>query len=366
MPVSAQPWVDVHAHPGRCFLAGLGGDDPLVRMLGSAEIGAGIAAAAAAGLAAITLSTVADLRVLAPDPVKGLTASRTFGPGEAYRDHRRQLDAITTALAGLGVPVATCAAQIEAAQAAGAVAVLLSCEGGDFLDGRLEPLAEARAAGASSLTLVHYRVNEVGDVQTEEPVHGGLTGFGRTVVAECNRLGMIVDCAHATFETTLGVLETSSAPVMVSHSHLDHSHLDHGHLDHGHLDHGHLDHGHLDQGHLNHRHLNHAARSHPRLLSREHALAVATAGGLIGAWPAGVVSSSLAEFADEVARLAELVGPRHVAIGTDLDANYRPVLRSYADFALLPGLLGARGFGQADIDQVLGANALRLLRDVAG
>ena len=315
------------------------GDDPLVRMLGSAEIGAGVAAAAAAGLAAITLSTVADLRVLAPDPVKGLTASRAFGPGEAYRDHRRQLDAITAALAGLGVPVATSAAQIEAAQAAGAVAVLLSCEGGDFLDGRLEPLAEARAAGASSLTLVHYRVNEIGDVQTEAPVHGGLTGFGRDVVAECNRLGLIVDCAHATFETTLGVLATSSAPVMVSHSHLP--------------------------GHLNHGHLNHAARSHPRLLSREHALAVATAGGVIGAWPAGVVSTSLADFADEVARLAELVGPRHVAIGTDLDANYRPVLRSYADFALLPGLLGERGFDRADIDQVLGANALRLLRDVA-
>lgn len=331
MPVSAQPWVDVHAHPGRCFLAGLGGDDPLVRMLGSAEIGAGVAAAAAAGLAAITLSTVADLRVLAPDPVKGLTASRAFGPGEAYRDHRRQLDAITTALAGLGVPVATSAAQIEAAQAAGAVSALLSCEGGDFLDGRLEPLAEARAAGASSLTLVHYRVNEIGDVQTEEPVHGGLTGFGRTVVAECNRLGLIVDCAHATFETTLGVLAVSSQPVMVSHSHLGSG-----------------------------------AGSHPRLLSREHALAVATAGGLIGAWPAGVVSTSLADFADEVARLAELIGPRHVAIGTDLDANYRPVLRSYADFALLPGLLGGRGFGQADIDQVLGANALRLLRDVAG
>ena len=340
MPASAQPWVDVHAHPGRCFLAGLGADDPLVRMLGSAEIGAGVAAAAAAGLAAITLSTVADLRVLTPDPVKGLTASRSFGPGEAYRDHRRQLHAITAALAGLGVPVATSAAQIEAAQAAGAVAVLLSCEGGDFLDGRLEPLAEARAAGASSLTLVHYRVNEIGDVQTEAPVHGGLTGFGREVVAECNRLGLIVDCAHATFETTLGVLETSSAPVLVSHSHLNHGHLNHGHLD-------------------------DAARSHPRLLSREHALAVATAGGLIGAWPAGVVSTSLADFADEVARLAELVGPQHVAIGTDLDANYRPVLRSYADFALLPGLLGERGFGHADIDQVLGANALRLLRDVA-
>jgi membrane dipeptidase len=331
VPASGPPWIDVHAHPGRCFLAGLDGDDPLVSLLGGAEIEAAVASAAAAGLAAITLSTVADLRVLAPDPVKGLTVSRAFGPGEAYADHRRQLGAITSALASLGIPVATSAAGIDTARAAGRVAVLLSCEGGDFLDGRLEPLAEARAAGASSLTLVHYRVNEIGDVQTEETVHGGLTGFGREVVAECNRLGLIVDCAHATFATTLGVLAASSQPVMVSHSH-------------------------LGEG----------PRSHPRLLSREHATAVAAAGGLIGAWPSGVVSASLADFADEVARLAGVVGPRHVGIGTDLDANYRPVLHSYADFARLPGLLGERGFGPADIDDVLGANALRLLRTVAG
>jgi membrane dipeptidase len=330
MPVTRRPWVDLHAHPGRCFLAGLDVADPLVSRLGGAEIGAQMAAAATAGMAAITLSTVADLRVLAPDAAKGLTASREFGPGEAYGDHRRQLDAMMSALAALGVLVAVSAAELERAWAGGRTAALLSCEGGDFLEGRLEALAEARAAGVSSLTLVHYRVNEIGDVQTEAPVHGGLTGFGRDVVTECNRLGLIIDCAHATFQTTLGVLETSSQPVMVSHSHLDH-----------------------------------AGRPHPRLLTRDHAMAVASAGGVIGAWPAGVVSTSLADFADEVARLADLVGADHVAIGTDLDANYRPVLRSYADFASLPQLLAERGFSEADCDQILGASAVRLLQAVA-
>src|ERR1700722_20323828 len=276
MPVAGPPRVDLHGHAGRCFLAGLGGGDPFVRTLGAEDIQAALAAAAVSSVAAITLSTVADLRVLAPDPVKGLAASREFGRGEAYGDHRRQLDAITSALADLGVPVVVSATEVERAWAGGRTAVLLSCEGGDFLEGRLEALAEARAAGVSSLTLVHYRVNEIGDVQTEEPVHGGLTGFGREVVAECNRLGLIVDCAHATLQTTLGVLAASSQPVMVSHSHLGGG-----------------------------------AGSHPRLLSREHALAVAGAGGLIGAWPAGVVSASLTDFAGEGARLAELVGPQH-------------------------------------------------------
>jgi membrane dipeptidase len=331
MAMTRAPWIDVHAHPGRCFLAGLEGTDPLVGALGVQDVAAAVSRARDAGLAAITLSTVADLRVLSPDPVKGLRASRPFRPGEAYDDHRRQLAGIGRLAEALSVDVAVTAAGIEAAHSDGRIAVLVSCEGGDFLDGRLEPLAEARAAGASSLTLVHYRVNEIGDVQTEEPVHGGLTDFGRAVVAECNRLGMIVDCAHATFETTVGVLAVSRDPIMISHSHLDH-----------------------------------ADRSHPRLLSPDHARAVTSAGGLIGAWPSGVTSASLGDFADEVVRLADLVGVDHVAIGTDMDANYRPVLDSYADFAVLGELLAARGVTAAEAGQVLGTNALRLFRAVAG
>jgi len=175
MAATRAPWVDVHGHPGRCFLAGLGGGDPLVGMLGAADVEAALSAARDAGLAAVTLSTVADLRVLAPDPVKGLRAVRDFGPGEAYADHRRQLTAIRQVLDDLEVPVAMSAADIEHARDSGQIVVLLACEGGDFLEDGLEALAEARSLGASSLTLVHYRVNRMGDVQTEEPVHGGLT-----------------------------------------------------------------------------------------------------------------------------------------------------------------------------------------------
>jgi membrane dipeptidase len=325
------PWIDLHAHAGRCFLAGLDGGDPLVAQLGGPSVTAALSEARDAGMAAITLATVADLRVLAPDPKVGLRARRPFRPGEAYADHRRQLDAIGRAVAAAGADIAVTAGGIERALAARQTAILISCEGGDFLEGRLDRLAEAHEAGASALTLVHYRVNEIGDIQTEERVHGRLTGFGREVVAECNRLGMLVDCAHATFATTIGVLEQSSQPVMISHSHL----------------------GHPDRG-------------HPRLLSAEHARAVADAGGLIGAWPSGVTSTSIGDFADEIARLAELIGADHVAIGTDMDGNYRPVLRSYAEFDALPRLLTDRGFTGTETGQVLGGNALGLLRRVAG
>jgi hypothetical protein len=200
MASTRRPWVDVHAHPGRCFLAGLNRGDPLAGMLGGADIGAALSAAWDAGLAAVTLSTVADLRVLAPDAARGLRAVRDLGPGESYADHRRHLD--------------------------------------------------------------------------------------------------------------------------------------------------------------------HADRHHPRLLSPAHARAVAEAGGVIGAWPSGVTSTGLADFADEIARLADLVGTGHVAIGTDMDANYHPVLTSYAEFAALPGMLATRGFSEDDSDRVLGGNALDLLRVV--
>jgi membrane dipeptidase len=323
--------IDVHAHPGRCFLAGLDDAHPLTRVLGGADVMTALATARAAGLTAVTLSTVADLLVLVPDAERGLRAGREFRHGEARADHARQLAGLAQVISAAGTPIARTAADIERAHAEGRLAVLVSCEGGDFLDGRLEPLAAARDAGASSLTLVHYRVNEIGDVQTEEPVHGGLSPFGREVVGECNRLGMIIDCAHASFETTIGVLETSSDPIMVSHSHLDH-----------------------------------ADRHHPRLLSADHARSVASAGGLIGAWPAGVTSATLADFADEVIRLADLVGVGSVAIGTDMDANYRPVLTSYADFGALRELLARRGLGDADAGQILGGNALGLLTRVAG
>ena len=154
----------------------------MVTALGAASVADAVRAAAAAGMTALSLATVSDFAVLRPDPVTGLRAHRDFGPGEAYADHRRQLEAIRRAVAAAGAEVATSAADVDRAARDGRTVVLLGCEGGDFLDGDLRRLEEARAAGVTVLTLVHYRVNEIGDVQTEPPVHDGLSRFGRSVV----------------------------------------------------------------------------------------------------------------------------------------------------------------------------------------
>jgi membrane dipeptidase len=277
-------------------------------------------------MTALVLAAVADFAVLRPDPATGLRAHRDFRAGEAYADTQRQLAGIRQAVAEVGAQAATSAADLDRAARDGLTAVLLGCEGGDFLEGDLGRLEEARAAGLTVLTLVHYRVGDIGDVQTEKPVHDGLSRFGRDVVGECNRLGIAVDCAHASFATTMAVLEVSSQPVIISHGQLSYPGI-----------------------------------GHPRLMTAQHAAAVAEAGGLVGAWPCGITSGSLADFGTEIIRLAEVAGPDHVALGTDLDGNYRPVLTSYDQLDDLTGLLAARGLPTASVHQILGGNAMELL-----
>jgi hypothetical protein len=167
------PWIDLHSHAGRRFLSGLPAGHPMVASLGASSVAGAVRDAGAGGMTALVLATVSDLAVLRPDPVTGLRAHRDFRPGEAYADHRRQLDGLRQAVAAAGAEVVTSAAEVGRAARGGRTAVLLGCEGGDFLEGDPRRLEEARAAGVSVLTLVHYRVNEIGHVQTAPPVHGG-------------------------------------------------------------------------------------------------------------------------------------------------------------------------------------------------
>ena len=325
------PWVDVHAHPGRCFLGGLPADDLLGQLLGGDGSDDAVSGIAAAGMAAVSFATVTDLSVIGARPDGSLYARREFEPGEAYADHHRQLAAIRALGERHELPLVRSAADIEAAHAAGTAALFVTCEGADFVEGDFGRIHEAHAAGVRSITVVHYRQNEFGDLQTEPPLHRGLPAAGRELVAAMNHAGMIIDLAHATFETTLGALEHSLHPLMISHTHLGGG-----------------------------------RQAHPRLVSEEHARAVADGGGLIGAWPSGVSSETFDEFVDEVARLAELIGVEHVAIGTDMDANYKPVMTDYHGFAAIEAGLLARGFAQDEADRILGGNAIGLIRQVCG
>jgi len=327
---AASPWIDVHAHPGRCFLGGLPADAPLSALLGGDGTTAAVREIAASGASTVAFSTVADLVVLTAT-AKGLTAGRDFEEGEAVADHQRQVEALTSLTAHPAVRLIRHADDLADVHRHSLVGVIITCEGADFLDGQLRGLADAHAAGVRSVTLVHYRVNEVGDIQTEPVTHGGLTGFGAEVVTEMNRLGLLIDLAHATHQVTLDVIDRSYDPVVLSHSHLGHG-----------------------------------QESHPRLLSDEHALAVASTGGLIGAWPAGIAVADLAGYVSEIVRLIELVGVDHVGIGTDMDANYRPVVTAYGQFNDIAAHLLARGLGPGEVTAVMGANYARVFAAVCG
>ena len=114
--------------------------------------------------------------------------------------------------------LATTAADVERIHRAGRIASLIGMEGGHSIDSSLGVLRQAYACGARYMTLTHWKNTPWADAATDKPLHGGLTAFGREVVREMNRLGMLVDLSHVSDATMLAALETSEAPVIFSHS----------------------------------------------------------------------------------------------------------------------------------------------------
>jgi membrane dipeptidase len=114
--------------------------------------------------------------------------------------------------------LATNAAEVERARAAGRIASLLGAEGGHCIDNSLVVLRSLHKLGIRYLTLTHSRTTDWADSATDEPVSGGLSPFGREVVRELNRLGMLADLSHVADTTMHAVLDTSGAPAFFSHS----------------------------------------------------------------------------------------------------------------------------------------------------
>jgi len=124
--------------------------------------------------------------------------------------------------------LATTAAEIRAAKQAGKIAILMGIEGGHAIEDSLAALREMYRAGVRYMTLTHTNTNHWADSSgpfyepdfdpKKSAIHNGLSDFGKTVVKEMNRVGMIVDVSHVSDATIRDVLATSRAPVMASHS----------------------------------------------------------------------------------------------------------------------------------------------------
>jgi membrane dipeptidase len=114
--------------------------------------------------------------------------------------------------------LALTASDVERIMGSGRIASLLGMEGGHVIENSLGALRAYYDLGARYMTLTHGTTLDWADAAGAIPVHGGLNDFGREVVREMNRLGMLVDLSHVTPETMNDALDTSAAPVMFSHS----------------------------------------------------------------------------------------------------------------------------------------------------
>lgn len=316
---------DLHTHPGAFF--GKGGPE----YAGDAAVLKTVAGMRDAKLTGAFFSLVADAPLLERTPT-GIVPRGAYAAGDGAREYRRQLSILRELLTATPAFLATRSSDLLRAQREQKVAAFVACEGGEFLDGMAERIDQLYADGVRSLQLVHYVPSVLGDLQTQPRQHGGLSSLGKTVVKRASAAGMVLDVAHAAFDTVRDVASQTSAPLILSHSILK-----------------------IDD-------------SRPlaaRAISEEHAKLVARTGGVIGAWPSGF-NASFGEFVANTKRLIDLVGIDHVGLGTDMDSNFKPVLRAYAQVSDWADGLREKGFTRSEVAKVLGGNMQRVLTQVVG
>jgi membrane dipeptidase len=248
---------------------------------------------------------------------------------------------------------------IERIVSEGRLAAITAIEGGYAIEDDLETLGEFYKLGVRYMTLTHTCSHAWADSSTGEDLHGGLSEFGRQVVQEMNRLGMIVDISHISDEAVRDVLEVTSAPVIASHSNAR------------------------------------AMAESPRNLPDDLLRAVADNNGVVmvnfmnyfvdpartalwGYLPRTEVTGSywfthprhpetpLSLMVDHIDHIVQVTGIDHVGLGSDFDGTPMLLedLKDVSDFPNITAELVSRSYSDEDIRKILGGNVLRVLADV--
>ncbi len=255
--------------------------------------------------------------------------------------------------------LAQSAADIEAAQKSGRIAALIGIEGGHAIEDSLRLLRDFFALGVRYMTLTHTNTNNWADSsgdlgKPEIKHHNGLTDFGRQVIAEMNRLGMIVDISHVSDKTFWDALETSRAPIFASHSSC--------------------------------RAICNVARN----MTDEMIVAMAKKGGVIqinfysaflsqrsadmdrletaksGKDKPTLPPATLEDAVAHISHVVKIAGIDAVGIGSDFD-GIKSVPTGLEDVSKFPNLTRAlleEGYSASDIRKIYGGNTLRLMRAV--
>ncbi|MEM6455588.1 MAG: dipeptidase, partial [Acidobacteriota bacterium] len=269
---------------------------------------------------------------------------------------------------------ATTADEIVAAHRDGRIASLIGIEGGHAIGNSLAVLRQLHRLGARYMTLTHWINHDWADAATDAPIHSGLTDFGRAVVREMNRLGMLVDLSHVSPAVMRDAMAVSEAPVIFSHSSAR------GVTDHPRnvpddvLRQVREDDG-LVMVTFVPSFLSEDVRRHGAARRAEEArLGVLyigqpdAAADALAAWDADhpAPRASVADVADHVDYLRRMTGIDHIGIGADYD-GIRTVPDGLEDVGCYPTLLAEllrRGYTPAEVQQIAGGNALRVMRRV--
>ena len=261
---------------------------------------------------------------------------------------------------------------VEAAWKQHKVASLLGMEGGHSIGGSLAVLRQMYALGARYMTLTHFKNTAWADSATDAPEHNGLTDYGRQVVREMQRLGMLVDLAHVSEKTMLDTLAIAGAPVIVSHSNAF------------------------------------ALNPHPRNVTDRALDAIKANGGIVmvNFYPPYILDAarqwnaerkavdarflalnpgnikganaalaewdkahpmprgSISDIADHIDYIAKRIGADHVGLGGDID-GIEVTVGGMEDVSKYPALfteLARRGWSQADLEKLASRNLMRVLK----
>lgn len=229
------------------------------------------------GLAAIVMTFAVDYQKLQNE-------------GDGYNRFMAGLDATDNLLKEFDLGRVLKLSDLKSAIKKSKPAVIQSVEGGHFLEGKIERLKPAYDRGLRVLGLLHDNDAAVplGDIYTKEPVFGGLSAFGKEVVKECNKLGILIDLTHCSNKAIDDALKISTKPVAITHTSLD-SRL-----------------GNNEKM---------AQMMKPRLISKEQAKIVAKAGGVIGVWRH--LTETPNDYAQNIKAMVDVIGVDNVCIGTD-------------------------------------------------
>jgi membrane dipeptidase len=281
---------------------------------------------------------------------------------------------------GEDLALAVTAEEIRAARVENKIAVMLGVEGGHAIANNIEVLREFYRRGVRYMTLTHNAATEWADSSNDEPRHNGLTDFGKQVIQEMNRLGMLVDISHVSDRTFYDVLETSRAPVIASHSccralcdaprNLNDAMIQ------ALASRGGVIHITFHVGFLSQEYANASRALAPEISSNEQAVSKKfgenEARNLMElqrlsdeSIRAGKLPQvSWEKIVEHIDHAVHIAGADHVGIGSDFDGAFMPAgMEDASKFPRLTEGLLKRGYGEAGIRKILGLNTIRVMAD---